>query len=264
MSSLPGFLYPSGLPPKGLCPPGSSFWGFCSPQKGVSYDKDPSLFPYGSSFDVQHRVTYPWQHFWAGETMNLSNTSHLEEPSHSPLSGSTCRALYLLCWGTWGGGAVTEETPLLCQAGLSATAPCPLSHLFQPGRERTSNPLCHLSCLPLGLSQGEQSVIPEVCQTPWQSSSCSPPPRALSLCHWVVILPWHTPIGMFTGQAGKVTAPCHMTTLINHDNYCFLWRAFYSRISERFFCWFDGPALWGTWYLWPWWVTLTSTVIEWG
>lgn len=39
---------------------------------------------------------------------NLSDTSDLDEQSFSLLFSCTCRALYLLCQGTWEGGVVME------------------------------------------------------------------------------------------------------------------------------------------------------------
>lgn len=75
--------------------------------------------------------------------------------------------------------------------------------------------------------------LPKVSQN--SNDKCMQPESISLVC---VPLPNHTPTGMSTGQGGKVAAPCHMRTLIHHDNHCSLWRAFYSRIFKRLFCWF--------------------------
>lgn len=50
-------------------------------------------------------------------------------PSSSLLLGSTCRALYLLCQGTWERGVATEEMHLLCQTGTCRHWPLSLRSL---------------------------------------------------------------------------------------------------------------------------------------
>ena len=59
--------------------------------------------------------------------LNLGDTSKLDEPSSLSLFSSTCRDSYLLCKGTWEGGAVTEETCLLHQ-GLKTNGYVMASH----------------------------------------------------------------------------------------------------------------------------------------
>ena len=79
--------------------------------------------------------------------LNLGNTSKLDEISSSLLFGSTCRASYLLCKGTWEGGVLTEEMCLLRRAGTCRH--CPLSlkslHSARRGEDRESSASCVLS-----------------------------------------------------------------------------------------------------------------------
>ena len=79
--------------------------------------------------------------------LNLSDTSKLDEPLHSVLFGSTCRASYLLCKDTWEGGAVTEETCLPHGAGTPCHCPLSLESLCSArrGEDRESSVSCVLS-----------------------------------------------------------------------------------------------------------------------
>ena len=57
-----------------------AYWAFCSPQKRLSYNNDPSFF-------LMEVVLMQG----VGQ-LNLGNTSNLDGPPFSPLLGSTSRA----------------------------------------------------------------------------------------------------------------------------------------------------------------------------
>ena len=148
------------------------YWAFCSLQKGVSRDNDPSYLLYQSSFESGHRLTESQQHFHARWTVVLVIVwFHLQ------------RALYLLCEGTWEGEVVMEEMHLLRWAGTCCHfPPSHKSSLSARQRENkeTSVP-CILSACWANLKDGrvDFSSLSPSC-TSCYSSTYSPPPGALS------------------------------------------------------------------------------------
>jgi len=81
--------------------------------------------------------------------LDFGNASKCKEPSSPPVSSCPCRALYLLCRGSWGGGNCWVGSPALPSRDLLPLPPVPHSSPLllgggKDGVHRSRNAVCLL------------------------------------------------------------------------------------------------------------------------